>query len=139
MSPEEAKLQEAIEAVGKLGASVDELAQRANVNRDNIKRGEVRDRWLAASVALDIILSLALIFAGYFIDSNQNEIGKIQQSQQELTEVNRSNQCAMVNMFLSYSTTVQRSTTLTEEEKNQRLQAYAVIQKIHDDLKCANE
>jgi hypothetical protein len=134
MSKEDS-LEEAVDAVRELNGSVNGLAVVVAEDRTSSQR---RDKWLAVSVILDVILSLALMIAGYFIDSNQNEISSIQHSQQELTELNRTNQCAMVKMFLSYSSTTQRSTTLSEEEKQQRLQGYAVIQKIHDDLKCVD-
>lgn len=132
---QEDNLGDAVVAVRELNGSVISLADVVTEDRTSSKR---RDKWLAISVALDVILSLALVFVGYFIDSNQNEISKIQHTQQVLTERNRDNQCAMVSMFLTYSSATQKSTTLTEDEKQQRLQGYAIIQKIHDDLKCTD-
>lgn len=133
---QEDNLEDAVVAVRELNDSVIGLAGVVTEDRTSSQR---RDKWLAISVALDVILSFALLFAGYLIDSNQNDISEIQHTQQELTELNRSNQCAMVQMFLSYSSSTQRSTVLTEEEKQQRLQGYAIIQKIHDDLKCTDQ
>jgi hypothetical protein len=135
----EDNLERAIKSTEDLTEAVNLLARRAVENKEGIERGRRRDNWQAAILGLLAVMIVGMGIGGYFIDRNQDQISEIQRSQEAETRLNRSSQCAMVNMFLSYETATNRSAVLSPEEKAQRNQGYLVIHKIHDDLGCVNE
>jgi hypothetical protein len=122
-----------------LGESVDTLAQSLIETKEEQSRQKRNTRWLAVSIALDIVLSIAIAIGGYLIDQSQNQISAIQEAQIAEIELNRSNQCALTNMLLRFESASTTSPTVAEEEKQRRIDAYEDLHKIHADLRCPSK
>lgn len=122
--------------VQQLKNSVEELSRELHTTKAEQDKQIRNTRWLAASVALDIVLSIAIGVGGYLIDRSQDQISVIQRAQEAETDLNRNNQCVLANMLLRFEKTSLSSTTITEAERQQRIDSYKDVHSIHDSLRC---
>lgn len=120
---------ETVQAVNALRGSVENLAQEVNTLQSSDARQERNTRWLFFSVIFDIVLSIALSIGGYYLQ-------EIQQDQRESTQETRAGQCAFANLFIKFENTSVQNPNLSPEERQQRIDSYREIHRIHDDLEC---
>lgn len=120
------------QAIDELDRSVKALSEDLREEKDSAKKERRILRWVIASLAFDIALSLAVAFGGYIVHS-------VQLDQEFNTENNRINQCVMINMFIRFEHSSTTSPSITEEERQQRIDLYKDIHKSHDSLKCPDQ
>lgn len=120
-----------LEAVQSLDSSVKDLSQELAVTKSTVRRQKTIIRWTLASLVADIVITAAIAFGGYTIQSLQDE-------QRDSTSLTRTNQCALVNLFIQFEKTSVNNPTISATEKAQRISLYSKIHEIHDDLKCPN-
>lgn len=129
---------ESLESVTRVQRkSLEEQHALLETQEQTLMRERRVTRVLGASIVLDILLSVFLTTSYYFINDNQTGIRELQQRQTAATELARTNQCALVNMFLVFRDQTRASVAaLPQDQQQARVQGFAVIQRVHDSLNC---
>jgi len=125
-----------IGAVDSLTKSVDTLAANDAIRDRDIKRGNRRDKWLAVSVTLDIILSVIVLFLGSGVLGNQDRLDQVQATQQADTAINGSALCAFIGIFIQLEPNLQKSPNYTDQQKANQAAFFGTMHKTSDTLRC---
>lgn len=111
-----------IEVTEGLKESVDSLVIKFDIQR-------MITAAVVAALALVILVACGLVWAGI-------NLNNVQERQERETALNRTSQCAIVTMFLSFEPVTKRSPNYTEEQKAKQEDAFSTFRQIDRDLHC---
>jgi len=97
----------------------------------------VMSRRIIVGLALGILLIVAALTGGYLLYDTQQQTNHIQAVQQAQTAKTRTNQCALINLFLNLEQGATTNPALSERDRAERKSSYVEIHRIHDDLECS--
>lgn len=125
------------QSMADLTATAADLSKRVSLQGQAIRQNHRLTLGLIVSIILDIALTVGLVLNAHRVSNNQDKINHVQDSQSAVTQLNRENQCALINLFLSLEKGATTPNPVSGPEViAQRKQAYAVIHQIHDSLHC---
>lgn len=102
--------QEYVELASASGEQIVSLTERSDANRKLIRKVRRTNRWLMASVAADIVLSVVLGLSLLQVDSNANRINQItQRLNVSQTTTRRDTLCPLYTLLLAGDTPAARA------------------------------
>jgi hypothetical protein len=124
-------------SVEKVNGRTADLEKLIRAQQADLRKQRRRTYGLGASLLLGVVLAGWLAVSFGDISDNQSKLQQLQSQLSAQEQLSKTNQCAMVDMFLVYANQTQQSQNLlTPAQQTARATGYAVIKKVHDSLGC---
>lgn len=109
--------------------ALNDLSAKVGVNERTARSARFAAKLALVGFMLDMILTVAVGWGLFGVNSNQSRIDELQARNKQST-------CAMVALFLQFEPRTTTSPSYTEEQRALQLKAYQTLHQISEDLGC---
>lgn len=116
--------------------TLENLAGRVDVQQVTMRRVRRTTVLTIIGLVLDISLTVLVGWGLFGVHGNQDRVGQLQTALQTETNRNRTGQCAVIDLFLSLRTQMQKNPNYTDAQRAIQLQAFTQLARVSQTLEC---
>lgn len=115
-----------------------DLSEKVTVNQATARRAKFAAKAALWGLGFHLILVALIAWGLYLVDTNQDRIEDLQQTQQVQTDRTRTAQCAVNALLLQFEPRTLSNPAYTEEQRQEQMRVYDTLRHINRDLGCGS-